>query len=79
MKHLKIIQLLTKEQHDKLLPYKPVIQLFARCGEYVGGCEGLFHIMHNEHGMELNLSCTSCMSAMLIRANQLIDEYERNM
>ena len=70
---------MTSEQYNKMLPYKPVIQLFAKCGEYVGGCEALFKMMHNDFGMELNLSCQSCMSAMLLTANDLINDYERNL
>lgn len=68
-----------KEQYNKLNPYKPIVQLFAKCGEYVGGADGLFQIMHNDFGMELNTSCISCMAAMLTKANELINEYEGNM
>lgn len=75
---LSSFQRMTIEQYNKIAPYKEVVQLFAKCGEYVGGCDGLFQIMHKEHGMELNTGCQSCMSAMLIRANELINEYESN-
>lgn len=65
------------DRYLKLLPYKPIVQLFAKSGEYVGGADGLFQIMHNDFGMELNTSCVSCMAAMLTKANELINEYEK--
>lgn len=68
-----------KEQYDKINPYKEVIQLFAKCGEYVGGCDGLFEFMAKEFNMDGNTRCPSCMSAMLLRANQVIEKYEQRI
>lgn len=64
--------MINKEQYEKYIQYRQVIELFAKTGEYVGGCDSLFEYMKVE-------GCTSCKAAALIEAKQQIDIYERNL
>lgn len=49
--------------------------MFAKHGEYVGGGEGLFEYLKSL-GHSYQSSCASCMSALLLTANKMIEEYE---
>lgn len=70
---------MTKEQYDNINPYKPIIQLFAKTGEYVGGAENLFNYMAKEFLMVNQQGCPGCKAAILLKANELINEYEGNL
>jgi hypothetical protein len=60
--------------YNKLLPYKPIIDLFITSGVYSGGGDGLFEIMN-----VTNRSCPSCLAAALIEANNIIKEHESHL
>lgn len=68
-------------QYNKCLPYKEICSIFAKHGEYIGGADGLFQYYKDEFnaGNPVNTSCPSCVGAVLIHVNQMINEYERNM
>lgn len=70
--------MLDKETYDKIIPYKEVVQFFAKHGEYVGGADGLFEYLKSI-GHDYQPSCISCMAALLLTANRMINEYERNL
>ena len=65
--------------YDKLKPYKEVCKLFAKCGEYVGGADGLIPIYESMFSTTINGRCPGCFGAMLLDVNNKIKEYERNM
>ena len=69
---------MTENCYISIKPYIPVIKLFAKCGECVGGLDGLFPIYEREFnlGQKVNSRCNSCVAEMLLNLNRLITEYE---
>lgn len=60
-----------KEKYESYLPYKDVVMLFGKTGQYVGGCEGLFVDLPE------NLrSCASCKAQRLLEVYNFIVQYE---
>lgn len=70
---------MTKEIYDKLIPYAGICDLFAKCGEYVGGADNLVPIYETMFSTTVSTRCPGCFGAMLLDVNNKIKEYERNM
>ena len=73
------INSMTKEHYNKLIPYAGICELFAKCGEYVGGGDSLIPIYESMFSTTINGRCPGCLGAMLLDVNNKIKEYERNM
>lgn len=73
--------MINKEQYNTLLPYKPIVELFNKCGEYVGGIDNIIPFYENNFnaGNKINSGCRDCIGAMLLHIYQLILEHERGM
>lgn len=67
------------EKYNKLLPYAGICDLFAKCGEYVGGADSLIPIYEALFLTTINGRCPGCFGAMLLDVNNKIKEYERNL
>lgn len=65
--------MITKEEYEKLIPYKPIIDLFMKSREYIGGGDGLFEMLGT------STRCPSCLSAALIETDLKIKQYESKM
>ena len=70
---------MTEHQYNLVKPYKEVIMLFMKCGEYIGGADSLIPIYEKEFHTNVNSRCSSCFGAMLLDVGSKINEYERNM
>jgi hypothetical protein len=66
-------------QYEKLIPYAGICELFAKCGEYVGGADSLIPIYEAMFSTTINGRCPGCFGAMLLDVNNKIKEYERNL
>jgi hypothetical protein len=62
------------EQYEKYRPYRDVIMLFGKTGEYIGGCDNLFVDLPD------NLqSCQSCKAQRLLEVYRYMVNYESNL
>jgi len=71
--------MLTKQQYELMLPYKPIIDLFMKCKEYVGGGDGLLAIYEEQFATKVSARCPGCFGAMLIDCHNRMKQYESNM
>ena len=69
---------MTKECYISITPYIPIIKLFAKTGECIGGIENLIPIYEREFnlGLKVNSSCHTCIAEMLLNLNRMVTEYE---
>jgi hypothetical protein len=70
---------MNEQQYNLINPYKPILALFVKTGEYVGGADNLIPIYEREFSTTVNGRCPSCFGAMLLDCWSKINEYERNM
>lgn len=64
---------MTKEQYDFTIQFRGIIEMFCKCGEYVGGADALFDywgLTGQEKG------CPSCKSRLFLELNEKIKQYE---
>lgn len=67
---------MTTEQYNEAIKYRDILELFAKCGEYVGGAEPLMDFLLFER---TNRRCPSCVGAWLLETLNNIRTYERNL
>lgn len=66
--------MISKETYDSYRPYRDVIMLFGKTGEYIGGCDKLF-----EDLPIASRSCNSCKAQRLLEVYNFMIQYESNM
>lgn len=62
------------EQYEKYRPYRDVIMLFGKTGEYIGGCDSLF--VDLPYSLQ---SCVSCKAQRLLEVYRFMVQYESNL
>lgn len=67
--------MITKEQYDKLVPYRNMI-VVAR--SVSGNVATELRQIYAEHGRSVNLGCRACISSMLDYFTAIINDYERS-
>lgn len=67
---------MTEKQYNEAIKYREVLELFGKCGEYVGGAEPLMDFLLLDRSQR---RCPSCVSAWLIETLNSIRTYERNL
>jgi hypothetical protein len=70
---------MNENEYEKVKPYKNICELFAKCGEYIGGAENLVPIYESMFATTINGKCPGCFGAMLLDVNNKIKEYERRL
>ena len=68
---------MTKEFYDKVQAYRGIIDTFAKCGEYVGGGDGLVSLYEAEYSTKVETRCPGCFGAMLLDFKNKITDYEK--
>jgi len=69
---------MTASQYKLIVPYKEIVTIFAKSGEYIGGADGLFDIIEKEFGTgKIDRSCNECRAGFLKFINQQITSYEK--
>ena len=68
--------MLSVEQYNAMLPYKPVIDLFVKSGTCIGGIDGLISIYEEANNVKINTSCVNCIADMLTVCYINLKNYE---
>lgn len=59
------------DEYEKYKPYRDIIFLFGKTGEYIGGCDSLFVDLP-----ESLRSCASCKAQKLLEVYNFMVNYE---
>ena len=71
--------MLTEQQYNSILPYKPIVEMFVSTGNYVGGADGLFDYLEAS-GLATEpilRTCNECRAGFLKFTNTLLKLYEK--
>lgn len=72
--------MLSKEQYDVILGYKPMIDMYVSTQTYVGGADGLFDYLEAQGltgGEKILRGCPPCLAGFLKFTKSLLNEYEK--
>ena len=67
---------MTKDQYNRMLPYKPIIDLYVktqRCNEDINGLIDVYEEVNNTR---INRNCANCLADMLIICYTNIKNYK---
>ena len=67
---------MTNEQYKRMLPYKPIIDLYVktqRCNEDINGLIDVYEEVNNT---KINRNCANCLADMLIICYTNIKNYK---
>lgn len=71
--------MLTTEQYNRILAYKPIVDTFVQHQTYIGGADGLFDYLE-EQGIATEpilRTCDPCRAGFLKFTKSLLNEYEK--
>jgi hypothetical protein len=74
--------MLTKEQYEAILPYKPIVDMFVQTETYVGGADGLFDYLETQGltgGEPILRTCNPCRAGFLKFTKSLLNNYEKTI
>ena len=69
--------MLTKEQYERLLPFKPMLEQYEKTSSSVGGYQGLYDIYESIFNTKVMRGCRDCIGRMLVDSLMAIKQYER--
>lgn len=69
---------MTTESYNKIQPYRSIIDLFERTGEYIGGADYLFDNSIELIGGSIDKSCNDCKVGYFRFLINEIKNYEKN-
>lgn len=72
--------MLTKEQYDYIIGFRPMIEMFVNHGQYVGGANPLFDYLEQQGlsgGVPIGRNCNDCTAGFLKFTNSMIKLYEQ--
>lgn len=62
------------EEYEKYRPYRDIVMLFGKTGQYIGGCDNLFVDLP-----EASRNCATCKAQRLLEVYNFMVQYESNM
>jgi len=68
--------MISKEQYESLLPYKPILEQYEKTSSSVGGYAGLYPIYEGIFNTKVMRGCRNCVGRMLVESLIVIRQYE---
>ena len=71
--------MISKEQYERLQPYKPILEQYEKTQSSVGGYEGLYFIYEDIFNTKVTRGCRDCIGRMLVESLIAIRQYEESL